>query len=65
MSRYNTIIFEKHKIIVIIDNNSVIWFNAKQICISLGYKDTKKTISNNVEKSDKIQLRYVYNQQFI
>jgi prophage antirepressor-like protein len=54
MSWYNTIIFEKHKIIVIIDNNSIIWFNAKQICISLGYKDTKKTISNNVEKNDKI-----------
>ena len=57
MSRYNTIIFEKHKIIVIIDNNNIVWFNAKQICISLRYKDTKKTISNNVDKSDKIQLK--------
>ena len=57
MSRYNTINFEKHKIVVIIDNNNFIWFNAKQICISLEYKDTKKIISNNVEKSDKIQLK--------
>ena len=32
MSRYNTINFEKNKIIVIIDNNNNIWFNAKQIC---------------------------------
>jgi len=40
MSRYNSINFEKHKIIVIIDNNNFIWFNAKQICISLEYKQT-------------------------
>ena len=57
MSRYNIINFEKHKIIVIIDNNNIIWFNAKQISISLGYKQGKKTISNNIEKSDKIQLK--------
>lgn len=57
MSRYNTIDFENHKIIVIIDNNDIIWFNAKQICISLEYKELKKTISNNVEKIDKIQLK--------
>lgn len=49
MSRYNTINFEKHKIIVIIDNNYLIWFNAKQICISLGYKQAKQAIINNVE----------------
>ena len=41
MLRYNTINFENHKIIVIIDNNNFIWFNAKQICISLGYKQIK------------------------
>jgi prophage antirepressor-like protein len=57
MSRYNTIDFENHKIIVIIDNNNIIWFNAKQICISLEYKQTKQTIINIVEKSDKIQLK--------
>ena len=57
MSRYNTINFEKHKIIVIIDNKNIIWFNAKQICVSLRYKQAKKTISNNVGKSDKIQLK--------
>jgi prophage antirepressor-like protein len=50
MSRYNTINFEKHKIIVIIDNNNIIWFNAKQICGSLEYKHTKQTIINNIEK---------------
>jgi prophage antirepressor-like protein len=57
MSRYNTINFEKHKIIVIIDDNNVVWFNAKQICISLEYKHPKQTIINNVEKIDKIQLK--------
>jgi prophage antirepressor-like protein len=57
MSRYNTINFEKHKIIVIIDNNNIIWFNAKQVCMSLEYKQTKQAIINNVEKNDKIQLK--------
>jgi len=57
MSRYNTINFENHKIIVIIDNNNLIWFNAKQICISLEYKQAKQAIINNVEKTDKIQLK--------
>jgi prophage antirepressor-like protein len=57
MSRYNTVNFEKHKIIVIIDNNYLIWFNAKQICISLEYKQAKQAIINNVERADKIQLK--------
>jgi prophage antirepressor-like protein len=57
MSRYNIINFESHKIIVIIDNNNIIWFNAKQICTSLGYKQSKKAISNIVELVDKIQLK--------
>jgi prophage antirepressor-like protein/predicted GIY-YIG superfamily endonuclease len=57
MSRYNTINFEKHKIIIIIDNNNNIWFNAKQICTSLNYKQAKRTITKTVEKSDKIQLK--------
>ena len=57
MSRYNTVNFEKHKIIVIIDNNNLIWFNAKQICISLEYKQAKQAIINNVERFDKIQLK--------
>jgi hypothetical protein len=35
MPEYNTITFEKHKIIVILDNNKITWFNAKQICLSL------------------------------
>ena len=57
ISRFNTINFEKHKIIVIIDNNNIIWFNAKQICISLEYKQTRKAIKKNVDDIDKIQLK--------
>jgi prophage antirepressor-like protein len=57
MSRYNTIKFENHKIVVIVDNNNIIWFNAKQICVSLEYKQAKQAIINNVEKIDKIQLK--------
>jgi prophage antirepressor-like protein len=57
MPSYNTITFENNKIIVIIDNRGVIWFNGKQICLSLEYKQTEKAISNNVEITDKIQLK--------
>jgi len=57
MSKYNTITFENNKIIIIIDNNNVIWFNAKQICTALKYKQPKMAIINSVEKSDKIQLK--------
>ena len=57
MPAFNTINFENHKIIIIIDNNNIIWFNAKQICTSLEYKEQKKAISKHVESSDKIQLK--------
>ena len=57
MPSFNTITFENHKIIIITDNNYVIWFNAKQICLSLGYKEGKKAITNNVDSVDKIQLK--------
>ena len=57
MSRYNIIYFENNKIITIIDNDNKIWFNAKQICISLEYKQAKQAIINNVEQVDKIQLK--------
>ena len=57
MPAYNTITFEDNKIIVIIDNGGIIWFNAKQICLSLEYKQTAKAISNHIESSDKIQLK--------
>jgi prophage antirepressor-like protein len=54
---YNTITFENYKIIVIIDNDEIIWFNAKQICKSLEYKNTKKTTSYIIKKKNKIQLK--------
>ena len=57
MASFNTINFEKHKIIVIIDNENTILFNAKQICISLEYKQAKQAIINNVDTSDKTQLK--------
>ena len=57
MPSYNTITFENNKIIIIIDNDFEIWFNAKQICISLKYIKPKQAITNNVDKEDKIQLK--------
>lgn len=59
MPNYNTITFENNKIIIIIDNDYIIWFNAKQIAISLDYVQPKKVITNNVEKEDKIQLKNI------
>lgn len=56
MPSYNTITFENNKIMIIIDNNNNIWFNAKQICLSLKYKEPKRAIVKNVDKEDKIQL---------
>ncbi len=57
MPLYNTITFENNKIFIISDSNNIIWFNAKQVCVSLKYKDPKKAIINNVDKEDKIQLK--------
>jgi prophage antirepressor-like protein len=59
ISTYSTITFEKKKIIIIIDNNKIIWFNAKQISSALKYKQPKMAIINNVEKEDKIQLKNI------
>ena len=56
-SKYNILNFENNKIIVLIDNDNKIWFNAKQICILLEYKQAKQAIINNVEKNNKIQLK--------
>lgn len=57
MPTYNTITFEDQKIITIIDNNSIIWFNAKQTAKSLDYIQVKQAIINNVDKEDKTQLK--------
>ena len=59
MPLLNTITFENNKIIIISDNNNIIWFNARQICISLKYLHSKKAIANNVEQEDKIQLKNI------
>jgi superfamily II DNA or RNA helicase len=53
------IFFENNKIMVIIDNNNIIWFNAKQICLSLEYKYPKETVTHNVDKENKIQLKNI------
>jgi prophage antirepressor-like protein len=52
----NTIKFEGNNINVIIDDNDVVWFNANEIALSLGYKYPKDAIINNVEKEDKLKL---------
>ena len=57
ISTFSTITFENKRIVVLIDTNNIIWFNAKQICSALKYKRPKIAIRNNVDKIDKIQLK--------
>ena len=57
ISSYSTITFEKTKIIIIIDNNNCIQFNAKQIWAALKYKQHKLAIITNVDIKDKIQFK--------
>ncbi len=52
----NYIVFENIRISVVIDNDDKVWFCAKDVAESLGYKDTKIAIYENVEKDDKIKL---------
>jgi superfamily II DNA or RNA helicase/prophage antirepressor-like protein len=59
IASFNTINFENNKIFVIIDNSKICWFNAKQICKSLNYVDTKHIITKHVEKEDKTQLKNI------
>jgi prophage antirepressor-like protein len=55
----NIIKFENNDINVIIDENDLVWFNANEISLSLGYKYPKDAIINNVEKDDKIKLENI------
>jgi len=59
ITNYNIITFENQKIIVIIDNDKIIWFNAKQVSSSLKYKEPKKAIQKYVDKQDKILLKKI------
>jgi prophage antirepressor-like protein len=55
----NTIKFENNIINVIIDENDIVWFNANEIAISLGYLYPKDAIINNVDKEDKLKLENI------
>jgi len=59
ITNYNIITFENQNIIVIIDNDKIIWFNAKQVSSSLKYKEPKKAIQKYVDKQDKILLKKI------
>jgi prophage antirepressor-like protein len=41
----NYIVFNNEKIGVVVDNDNMVWFNAKNIADILGYKDSKLTIN--------------------
>ena len=54
-----TIILNNVEIHVIVDNDVIVWFNANQLCASLGYKYAKKAISNNVSNFEKKEIQYI------
>ena len=55
----NYIKFENSIIQVIIDNDDKLWFRANDLATSLGYLDIKDAIKKHVDKSNKIQLKYI------
>ena len=55
----NYIMFEQHNINIIIDTNDKLWFNARDLIISLGYADVKDVIKQYIDETDKIQLQNI------
>lgn len=52
----NMIVYNNCIISVIIDVNKLIWFNARDVTIALGYKNPKMTVIKNINKKDKNYL---------
>ena len=55
----NILIFNNKKIELIIDIYNVLWFNAKEVCVALGYKSSIDAIKDNVEKENKTKLELI------
>lgn len=53
------IVYKSNIINVIIDNNDVIWFNAKQTANALGYINHINAINMHTQKKDRLQLQYI------
>lgn len=51
--------YNNHTIKIIIDTNKVIWFNARDVSISLEYVNTAKAIRDLVDKEDKILFKNI------
>ena len=47
------------KILVLIDDNEELWFNANDTASALGYSDFKDAIRRHVNKKDTKQLQYI------
>lgn len=55
------IVFNNSKVDIIIDNNKILWLNAKELCKVLKYKNPKDAIIRLVDKIDKIKLENIRN----
>jgi prophage antirepressor-like protein len=47
----NRIQYNDKTIYIIIDNNDIVWFSAKEVTLALGYKDTKSAFQNAIRKN--------------
>merc|ERR1711916_301371 len=52
----NNIFFDDFKVSLILDDNGEPWFNAKDICVILEYKDIENAIIRKVDNEDKKTL---------
>ena len=55
----NYILFEKVKIIVIIDNSDKIWFNSKQLTQAIGYSDSRDALKKHTDEKDREYLKNI------
>lgn len=53
------IIFNNQKLDVVIDMDDIIWFNANNLCIVLGYRDCRSALHQHVDKLDRKYLKNI------
>lgn len=53
------ILFDNNILDIIADVDDILWFNAKNVCIILGYNNTKKAIRNHVDDNDRKYFMFI------
>jgi prophage antirepressor-like protein len=55
----NYILFEQNSINIIMDTNDILWFNAYDLTLALGYTEAKRMVQIHIDQKDKIQLKNI------